>query len=167
MLTTDRTCWTCCEPPFPLQSVSSLSNALVELAYVPSLRVGGTYEWRIPYQGRRAVKSTPFFEFEYEDRQKHQLGMHVKCAGTNRLVPFLAQQSDALQEDFFRHTSKCGGASCGWCKTRKSLGPSVIKHGGETKAICWYMRRRFVELNSETVDLIEQYALLHEALAAA
>ena len=91
--------------------------------------------------------------------------MHVKCAGTNRLVPFLAQQSDALQADFFHHTHNCGGATCGWCKTRKALGPSKIEYGGETKTICWYMRRRFTELDSETVDLIEQYAQLHEALA--
>ncbi|MCJ7738321.1 MAG: hypothetical protein MUQ10_13585 [Anaerolineae bacterium] len=153
--------------PLEYEVAVELHNALVALSYVPSLRVGGTYEWRIPYQGKRAVKSTPFFEFEYEDRQKHQLGMHVKCAAANRLAAHLAQQSAALQEDFFHHASNCGGASCGWCKTRKALGPSKIEYGGETKTICWYMRRRFTELHSETVDLIEQYALLHEALVEA
>jgi hypothetical protein len=151
--------------PSEYELAVELHNALVGMAYVPSLRVGGAYEWRIPYQGRRAVKSTPFFEFEYEERRRYQLGLHVKCASTNRLVPLLAQQPDALQGDFFHHTFGCGG--CGWCKTPKALGPSKIEHGGETKTICWYMRRRFVELNSEAVDLVKQYALLHESLATA
>lgn len=144
-----------------------LHNALVGMAYAPSLGVGGAHDWSIRYQGRRAVKSTPFFEFQYDERRRHQVGMHVKCASTNRLVPLLAQQPAALQEDFFRHASYCGGATCGWCKTRKALGPSKIEHGGETKTICWYMRRRFSELDGEAVDLIKQYAQLHETLAVA
>jgi hypothetical protein len=46
------------------------------------------------------------------------------------------------------------------------MAPSVLEYGGESKTICWYMQRRFTELDGEAAQLIKQYALLHEALAA-
>lgn len=46
------------------------------------------------------------------------------------------------------------------------MGPSVFEYAGDKKTICWYMQRRFTELDSEAVRLVKQYALLHDALAA-
>jgi hypothetical protein len=127
---------------------------------------GGVSAWRVQYQGQRAIKATPFFEFDYDERRRCPLSTQVKCASANRLVPLLADQPPFLQEDFYRHASTCGGATCGWCKTRKGMGPSVLKHAGDRKTICWYMRRRFAEVDGEAIRLVRQYALLHERLAA-
>ncbi|MBN1579921.1 MAG: hypothetical protein JXA89_04410 [Anaerolineae bacterium] len=153
--------------PSEYEHVVNLHHALAEMAYTPALNIGGVSEWRIQYQGKRAVKATPFFEFEYDERQKSQYIMRVKCASTNRLVPLVAQQPEILQQDFFNHANNCGGANCGWCKTRKALGPSVLEYGGEKKTICWYMQRHFAEADGEAADLVRHYALLHEALVAA
>jgi len=148
--------------PSEYEHAVALHHRLGEMVYVPSLRLSDAGEWQVQYQGRRAVKSTPFFEFDYDGRKKHQLEMQVKAAAANRLVPLLPQQPATLQADFFLHANTCGG--CGWCKTRKALGPAVLEYEGEKKTICWYMRRRFVELDSAAVDLVMQYAQLHEDL---
>jgi hypothetical protein len=153
--------------PSAYEHVVELHHALVEMAYVPILRIGGVFEWRVQYQGKRAIKASPFFELEYDERQKRQLVMRVKCASTNRLVPLISQQPTFLQRDFFRYANNCGGSKCGWCKTRKGMGPSVLEYGGDKKTICWYMQRRFAGVDGEAVDLIKHYALLHGALVAA
>jgi hypothetical protein len=153
--------------PSEYERAVALHHALAEMAYVPTLGVGGYFDWRIQYQGKRAIKSTPLFEFEYDERLRRQFVMRVKCASTNRLVPLVAQQPPSLQRDFYDHANTCGGASCGWCKTRKGMGPSVLRYDSEKKTICWYMQRRFYEVDGEAVDLIKHYALLHEALLAA
>jgi hypothetical protein len=153
--------------PTEFDRAVELHHGLLEMAYVPTLGIGGVYNWRIQYQGKRAIKTTPFFEFEYDERQKQQLTMRVKCASTNRLVPLLDQQPASLQQDFYRHAHNCAAPKCSWCKSRKALGPSVLKQAGDTKTICWWMQRRFPEVDSEAVHLIKQYASLHEALAAA
>ena len=154
-------------PPAEFERAVDLHHSLTELAYVPTLDVGGVDYWRIQYQGKRAIKTTPFFEFEYDERQKHQLLMRVKCASTNRLVPLLSRQPTPLQEDFFQYAHNCGAPKCSWCKTRKALEPSVLERAGFKKIICWWMRRQFTEIDSQAVDLVKQYVLLHEALAAA
>ncbi|MCG7851988.1 MAG: hypothetical protein MIO92_05645, partial [Methanosarcinaceae archaeon] len=143
-----------------------LHEIMFDMSYVPTLNFGGISDWWIQYQGDRKIKSSPFLEFEYDERLKSQFVIRVKCASTNRLVPFLHQQSASLQEDFFHHANNCGGESCGWCKTRKGMGPSVIAYGCEKRTICWYMQRHFTEINTKTVDLINQYAQYHEVLAA-
>ena len=152
-------------PPTEYDQAVVLHRHLGEIAYAPKLRVGDAGEWQVQYQGRRAVKSTPLFEFDYDGRKKHQLEMQVKAAAANRLVPLLPQQPASLQADFFQHAHNCGG--CGWCKTRKSLGPSVLEYEGEKRTICWYIRRRFAELDAAAVDLVMEYAQLHEDLATA
>ena len=146
------------------ECVMQLHLAMVEMGYVPTLDIFGVHAWRVQYQGRRAIKATPLLEFEYDDRQKHPLVTRVKCASTNRLVPLLSHQPASLQQDFFRHANNCGGAKCGWCKTRKGMGPSVLEYAGDKKTICWYMQRRFAEMNVEAVGLVKRYALFHEAL---
>lgn len=148
------------------KSALQLHQNISKMFYVPTLNMGGVSEWRIQYQGNKKIKATPFLEFEYDKRQESQFVTRVKCASTNRLVPFLHEQTASLQEDFFHHANTCGGAACGWCKTRKGMGPSVIRYGGEKRTICWYMQRHFTELDDKTVDMINQYAQLHEVLAA-
>lgn len=148
------------------EHAAELHHILEEMGYEPNLRFSHVFDWKVEYQGNRKIKSTPFFEFEYDDRQKDQLVMRVKCASTNRLVPLLAQQSDLLQQDFFEYAHKCGAPKCDWCKTRKALGPSVLERDGDKKTICWWMQRQFAEVNAEAVDLVRQYALFHEALLA-
>jgi hypothetical protein len=152
--------------PAESERAVKLHHALAELAYVPVLKIDSVSSWRIQYQGKRAIKATPFFEFEYDERHTCQIGMCVKCASTNRLVPFIAQRPTFLQQDFYRHANICGGSKCGWCKTRKGMGPSVLRYAGEKKTICWYMQRRFAGVNDKAIDLVKDYALLHEALVA-
>jgi hypothetical protein len=144
-----------------------LNNTLGEMSYTPTVKIGSVHEWKIQYQGNRKIKSTPFFEFEYDERQQEQFSMRVKCASTNRLVPLLSYQPNFLQEDFFNHAHNCAGTSCGWCDTRKSLEPSLIEFNGETRTICWWMQRHFTILDSNAINLIKQYALFHEGLLTA
>ena len=151
-------------PQEELENAVEIHQNLSEMSYQPTLNIGGIHEWRIQYQGNRKIKSTPFFEFEYDERQEKQLAMRVKCASANRLVPLLEDQPESLQEDFFHHAHNCAGSSCGWCKTRKALGPSVIKYGGEKRTICWWMQRHFDKADGASVDLVRQYARFHEAL---
>jgi hypothetical protein len=153
--------------PSEYERAVELHRALEALAYRPELVIDGTSGWRIQYQGKRAVKATPLFDLEYDERLKYQLVLRFKCASTNRLVPLLSQQPEPLQQDFFQHAHNCAGSKCGWCKTRKGMGPSVLKYGGERRTICWYMQRRFYGVDREAVDLVKHYVLLHEALAAA
>ena len=143
-----------------------LHHMLGEMGYKPNLRFANVFDWKVEYQGSRKIKSTPFFEFEYDDRQKVQLVMRVKCASTNRLVPLLSQQPVSLQQDFYEHAHNCGAPKCDWCKTRKSLGPSVLEWDDSKKTICWWMQRHFRKVNGEAVEMVRHYALFHEALVA-
>jgi hypothetical protein len=153
--------------PSEYERALELHHVLSEMAYLPTIKIDGIFAWRIQYQGRRSIKSTPFFEFEYDERLKRRRVMRVKCASTNRLVPLFAQQPEFLQRDLYHHAHDCGGASCGWCKTRKGMGPSVLEYAGSKKAICWYMQRHFDEIDGAAVGLVKGYALLHEGLVAA
>jgi hypothetical protein len=145
----------------------ALHKTLTGMDYQASLEIAGAHNWRVQYQGKRAVKSTAFFEYEYDEREKRPLRTTVKCAATNRLVPLLPDQSARLQHDFFRHAHSCGAPKCSWCKTRKSLNPSILEYDGDKRTICWWMQRHFFELDDKAVDLVKQYALLHESLLAA
>jgi hypothetical protein len=154
-------------PPAEHNRAVELHHALGQLDYTASLQVSGAHNWRIQYQGKRAVKSTAFLEYEYDERARHPLQIKVKCAATNRLVPLLPQQPALLQQDFFRHAHSCAAPKCSWCKTRKSLQPSKLEYGGERRTICWWMQRHFDRLDAQAVDLVQHYAQLHEALLAA
>ena len=144
-----------------------LHDALSEMAYDASMAIGGVHNWRIRYQSKRAIKATPLFEYEYDERQKRPLQLRVKCVATNRLMPLLSQQPTLLQQDFFRYAHKCAAPECSWCKTRKGLNPSVLEYAGEKRTICWWMQRHFSELDGQAVDLVKQYAKLHEGLLVA
>jgi len=153
--------------PAEYERAAQVHRALAEMAYKTSVEIAGVHNWRVRYQGDRAIKGTALVEFEYDEREQHPLCLRVKCAATNRLVPLLSHQSALLQQDFFRHAHTCGAPKCSWCKTRKGLNPSVLERDGEKRTICWWMQRRFVEFDDQTVDLVKQYSLLHETLLAA
>jgi hypothetical protein len=144
-----------------------LHNTLTGMDYQASLEIAGVHNWRVQYQGNRTIKSSAFFEYEYDERENRPLRTTIKCAATNRLVPLLPDQSARLQQDFFQHAHSCGAPKCSWCKTRKSLNPSVLEFGGEKRTICWWMQRHFDKVDDQTIDLVKQYAQLHESLAAA
>jgi hypothetical protein len=40
----------------------------------------------------------------------------------------------------------------------------VVEYKGERRTICWYINPDVRELNDSQVDLIQQYALMHETL---
>jgi len=153
--------------PTEYEHAVELHRTLTEMGFKPSLDIGGVHNWRVRYQGKRAIKATPLLEFEYDEREMFPLQMRVKCASTNRLVPLLSQQSALLQQDFYRHAHSCGAPKCSWCKKRKGLNPSKLEYDGSQRTICWWMQRHFTELDSTAVDLVKQYAQLHEALLAA
>lgn len=154
-------------PPTEYDRAVELHNTLTGMDYHASLEIAGVHNWRIQYQGKRAIKTTAFFEYEYDEREKRPLRTTVKCAATNRLVPLLPDQSARLRQDFFQHAHSCGAPKCSWCETRKSLNPSVLEVDGETRTICWWMQRHFDKLDDQAIDLVMQYAQLHEDLLAA
>jgi hypothetical protein len=153
--------------PTEFNCAVELHDALTGMDYQASLEIAGIHNWRVQYQGKRAIKSTALLEYEYDEREKRPLRTTVKCAATNRLVPLLPDQSTRLQQDFFQHAHNCGAPKCSWCKTRKSLNPSVLEFDGEKRTICWWMQRHFDKLDAQAVDLVKQYAQLHEGLLAA
>lgn len=69
----------------------------------------------------------------------------------------------ALQEDFFHRSTPCG--DCGWCDQRKNLGPSIFEFDGMQKKICWFTIGDMGAMDDEKVEIIQQYALMHEQLA--
>ena len=119
----------------------------------------------VKYQGRRQVKSSPLYQVEYSERFLNPLRVFIKCASNNRIAALIPHQSKALEDDFFQRAYPCQGTKCDWCKNKKNMGPSQYEYEGEVKTICWYSNPDIPELNAEAVDLIQQYALMHEELA--
>jgi hypothetical protein len=150
--------------PAEYEHALEIHNLLTDMGYVPTCTHTEVCEWEIKYQGKKAVKSTPLFQFEYSVRHARQARPHIKCAAANRLVPLMPSQPAFLQKDFYARTFACGGAKCGWCKKRKSLGPSVLTYNGEKKTICWHVPSDIAMLDADTVALVKQYARLHETL---
>jgi hypothetical protein len=132
--------------------------------YKPIYQIHGIFAWVVQYQGKRQIKATPLYQVQYEERFRNPLLMMIKCASAVRLVPVIGQQSAALQEDFFRRANTCQEDKCRWCDTRPHLGPSELEYKGEKKTICWYVNSEVRGLNEQTVDLIQQYAQMHESL---
>jgi hypothetical protein len=71
-----------------------------------------------------------------------------------------------LQRILFYHAHNCAAPKCGWCKTRKAPGPSVLEYDGDSKTICCWMQRRLAGADDEAVDLVKHFALFHEAWAS-
>jgi hypothetical protein len=151
-------------PPDDYQRVARLHEYFLRMGYKPVFQIYGNFGWEVQYQGKRQVKSTPFFGVQYSERFQNPLRVQVKCASSNRLVPLLAGQPRALQADFFQRAYTCNGDACGWCKNRKNLGPSEIEFEGVRKTICWYSNPDIADLNDDAVTMIQQYAVMHEGL---
>jgi hypothetical protein len=120
--------------------------------------------WVIQYQGPRKIKGTPLVQIDYSQRHRNPLRVQIKCASTDRLIPYFAEQPPAVQADFRGRVNKCQGASCGWCKNRKGLGPSALTYGGEKLTICWYTRPDLDELTDENLEVLRGYVRWHQRL---
>jgi hypothetical protein len=142
----------------------TIHELLIDTEYKPTSVLPKICEWAIKYQGKRAIKSTPLFQFEYSTRHTPQVRPQIKCVSANRLVPLMSSQPEFLQKDFFTRTFPCAGAKCGWCKNKKSLEPSVLEFNGERKTICWYVKPDINVLDATTVGLVKEYVGLHEDL---
>jgi hypothetical protein len=150
--------------PSEYEHALEIHDLLTDMGYTPAYTHTEVCQWEIKYQGKKAVKSTPLFQFEYSVRHARQARPHIKCAAANRISPVMPSQPEFLQRDFYARTFQCAGAKCGWCKKRKSLGPSVLTYNGEKKTICWHVPSDIAALDANTVTLVKQYALLHETL---
>lgn len=150
--------------PTEYEYLAALHDFFIEMKYKPQCIIYDVFQWMVQYQGNKKIKGTPFYQVEYQDRYRKNLQVQVKCASTNRIASLLPQQSHALQADFFKRTYPCRGSECGWCNDKKSLGPTVIEFDGVKENKCWFTYSGIKELNDETVNLIKEYALMHERL---
>ncbi len=144
-----------------------LHEYLLSTGHRATCRIYGIHAWDIQYQGARKIKGTPLFQIDYDERHINPLQLHLKCASTDRLLPFFAQQNPGVQADFIRRTYKCRAEACGWCKNRNNLGPSAVEYEGKTLAICWYTKPEVGNLSDETIELIRDYVSWHALLASA
>lgn len=122
------------------------------------------FGWKVEYMGSKKVKSSRLLEVDYEECCKIPMTLNVKCASANRLTPFIPQQPQSLQDNFFQHANRCNGDACGWCKNRKGMGPSDLEYNGTQTAVCWFTQIRFFDLTDSNLEVIKQYALLHDQL---
>ncbi len=144
--------------------LSRLHAFFTEMGYQPLVRIYGIFSWEVKYQGKRQIKATPLFQVEYSERYKNPFRLHVKCASTNRIAALIPRQPRSLQEDFFKRANRCNGDKCGWCKNRPNLGPTVLEHDGSPVTLCWYTNPDVRVIDEDTVDLMKQYAWMHEEL---
>jgi hypothetical protein len=90
--------------------------------------------------------------------------LFIKCAAVGRIAPLMDGFSETLREDFFDRVHTCNEETCGWCKDRKGLGPTLLTFRGEERKVCWYTKSEIDEVNETTASLIQEYELLHSAL---
>jgi len=152
-------------PPEDRVGAVELHNYMVATGHQAVCRAYNPHGWDIQYQGPRKIKGTPLVQIDYSERHRNPMRVQIKCASADRLVPTFCQQPPAVQADFRARVNRCGGASCGWCKDKKGLGPSVLQYAGEKTAICWYTRPDVAELNDETLEALRGYVRWHQELA--
>jgi hypothetical protein len=150
--------------PVDRERLERLHQFFMDLHYKPVTGIGGIHGWEVQYQPRPKIKASPLARIEFSDRYKNPLQADIKCVATARLIPLIYQQPRALQQDFARRLNPCNGNKCNWCKDKKGLGPAVFEFDGIKRTVCWYQNPDIEELNEETLRVIEQYALMHEAL---
>ncbi len=151
-------------PPDDYARVARLHEYFTAAGYKPLFAIYAHFNWDIQYQGRRAVKGSPFLSIQYSERFENPLRVQMKCASGNRIAPLIARQPRELQVDFLKRSNTCNGDACNWCATRKHLGPSQIEVDGTHKTICWYVNPNIEPLTDDAVTLIQQYAAMHEEL---
>ncbi len=138
---------------------------LLSSGYQALGRIHDIHAWLIQYQGPRKIKGTPLVQIEYSERHRDPLQVRLKCASTERLLYYFAEQPKAVQDDFHRRARPCGGDSCGWCKERKGLGPSVLEYEGERAVVCWYSNPNVDAFDEATLEVLQGYVLWHQRLA--
>lgn len=140
---------------------TQLVNYMKEKSYEPIVKIDSIHGWKIGYKGDKRIKTSPLLELEFDERNRHPIRMQVKMASFNRLTPHLENQPEDFQEELMTHSFKCN--NCGWCKTRKSMHPTVVEYKGEKQVICWYYTR-YLEVTQENVELVKKSVNFHEAL---
>ncbi len=120
--------------------------------------------WDIRYQGDRKVKSTPLYQVGYEDRYQNPLRVQIKPASTGRLKDLIPTMSAALQADYSNRAYPCRGDDCGWCYSKKALGPSKVSFNGEERVVCWYTNPMVYPFTDESIQLIKEYEQMHAQL---
>ena len=132
--------------------------------YTATLESNAPFQWVVKYQGNRKIKATPFFQIEFDERYADPLRLVLKPASANRLADLLPGQPQFLQDDFIRRVYQCRGSECDWCRNQKSLGPSVVHYNGEDRTVCWFSNGDIRERDEPVLELIAQYAALHDQL---
>jgi hypothetical protein len=150
-----------------LDRLTALHEYFTGLGYRTITGISEPFFWIVQYQGNRKVKATPLLQVEYQDRYCKPLRVQIKCASTGRIAALLPHQSQALQDDFMRRAFPCRGDECGWCRNNKNLGPTVVTYQGEEKTLCWYSFPEVHGFDDRSVDLLEEYARMHEQLLTA
>ncbi len=151
-------------PPDYRARAVELHNYMVGTGHQALCRAYNPHGWDIQYQGARKIKGSPLVQIDYSERHKNPMRVQIKCASADRLIPSFSEQPPAVQADFRGRVNRCGGASCGWCKDKKGLNPSVLEYGGEKLTICWYTRPDVAELNDETLEVLRGYVRWHQKL---
>lgn len=135
----------------------------IEHGYDPEAFIYDT-KWDIKYQGDRKIKSTPLYQITYEDRYINPLRVNIRPVSTGRLKELIPAQSTALQTDFSNRAYPCRGDECGWCYSKKTLGPSTISFNGESRVVCWYTNPMVTPFTDESVPLVKEYEQMHARL---
>jgi len=133
--------------------------------YRPLIQIYGIGGWEVQYQGPTKIKSSPLLRIQLDMRYRVTLKVDIKCASTNRIIPLIYRQPRFLQEDFSQRVYYCKDNLCNWCQDKKGLGPSVFEFDGQRNTICWYHNPTIPELNEDSLQLVQQYTLMHAELA--
>jgi hypothetical protein len=144
-----------------------LDQFFTEQNYRPLVGIRAVNAWEVQYQGPSRIKASPLLRIHFDPRFKVPLQVDIKCASTSRIIPLVYKQPRFLQEDFARRVHTCRADACNWCKDRKGLGPSIFEVDGLCRTICWYHDPTIPELNEDSLRLVQQYAVMHAALAEA
>ena len=150
--------------PADFEHAAQLHEFFTGLGYKTEVTIAGVEYWNVKYQGNRKIKASPLFQMDFDERKVVQRQVYVKCASSGRIVDLIPRHSQALQDDFFNRKNICNGDKCNWCEGKKGLGPSVLEYNGEQTIICWYTNPDVREFTGETVELVKEYAYLHEEL---
>jgi hypothetical protein len=150
--------------PQDFQRAAQLHVFFTGMGYKAEVTIVGVEYWNVKYQGNRKIKASPLFQMDFDERKVVQRQVYVKCASSGRIVELIPRHSQALQDDFFSRKNICNGDKCNWCDGKKGLGPSVLEYNGEQTIICWYTNPDMREFNDDTVELVKEYAYLHEEL---
>lgn len=151
-------------PPEDRVRAIDLHHYMLDTGHEAVCRAYNAHGWDIQYHGSRKIKGTTLVQIDYSERHRNPMRVHVKCASVNRLISSFSEQPAAVQADFRSRVGRCSGDSCGWCKEKKGLRPSVLEYDGEKLTVCWFAQAHFEELDDKTFELIQGYVRWHQGL---